>query len=423
MPHTKGAFAMHFYPASVCLPDFSRVDAKKWAVIACDQFTSEPKYWEECDRTVGKAPSALRLIFPEVWLSADNAERIRTVNETMRAYDGTVLRPLPAPCYLYVERTQPDGRVRRGLVGMIDLEDYDFSPDSGSPVRATEGTVLSRIPPRVEIRRDALYELPHIMLLCDDKDESLLSPYAAQKDELLPLYDTDLMLGGGHLRGWVVPAEEQTRLEARLHMLTADTDRGSGAPIVLAVGDGNHSLATAKTIYEEMKRNDPEKAKTSPARYALVEVVSLHSPALDFAPIYRLVTGCDPAAVAADFAAWGENMAKAPENAAFPRQSFRLCSGGREHTVTFSHGTHPLAVGSVQAYLDARPGLAVDYIHDEASLLGLSEADGALGFLFDGMTKGELFPAVEAGGPLPRKTFSMGHAKDKRYYMEARKIR
>ena len=403
MPHTKGAFAMHFYPASVCLPDFSRVDAKKWAVIACDQFTSEPKYWEECDRTVGKAPSALRLIFPEVWLSADNAERIRTVNKTMRAYDGTVLRPLPAPCYLYVERTQPDGRVRRGLVGMIDLEDYDFSPDSGSPVRATEGTVLSRIPPRVEIRRDALYELPHIMLLCDDKDESLLSPYAAQKDELLPLYDTDLMLGGGHLRGWVVPAEEQTRLEARLHMLTADTDRGSGAPIVLAVGDGNHSLATAKTIYEEMMRNDPEQAKTS--------------------PIYRLVTGCDPAAVAADFAAWGENMAQAPENAAFPRQSFRLCSGGREHTVTFSHGTHPLAVGTVQAYLDARPGLAVDYIHDEASLLGLSEADGALGFLFDGMTKGELFPAVEAGGPLPRKTFSMGHAKDKRYYMEARKIR
>lgn len=414
---------MHLYPASVCLPDFSRVDAEKWAVIACDQFTSEPEYWEECDRQVGDMPSALRLVFPEVWLSGDNTERIRTVNEAMHAYDGTVLRPLSAPCYVYLERTQPDGRVRRGLVGMIDLEDYDFSPASGSPVRATEGTVLSRIPPRVEIRRDALYELPHIMLLCDDKDESFLAPYAEGKAALQPLYDTDLMLGGGHLCGWIVPAAEQARLDKALQTLFENAARKSKDPIVLAVGDGNHSLATAKTIYEEMKRNDPEKAKTSPARYALAEIVSLHSPALDFAPIYRLVMECDQEAVISDFIAWGGKAALLPENALFPEQTFRLCFGGCERTVTLPHGTHPLAVGTLQTFLDARPSLAVDYIHDESSLRSLSAAEGALGFLFDGMTKGDLFPAVALGGPLPRKTFSMGHARDKRYYMEARRIR
>jgi len=413
---------MHFYPAPVCLPDFSRTDAGKWAVIACDQFTSEPEYWKECDRLVGEAPSALRLVFPEVWLSEDNTARIRAINETMHAYDGRVLRSLSDPCYVYLERTQPDGRVRRGLVGMIDLEDYDYAPDSASPVRATEGTVLSRIPPRVEIRRDALYELPHIMLLSDDEGETLLAPYAAEKDTLTPLYDTELMLGGGHLRGWVVPAAEQARLDRQLEVLSSRTADGV-SPIVLAVGDGNHSLATAKTIYEEMKRNDPEKARTSPARYALAEVVSLHSPALDFSPIYRLVTGCAPEEIAADFAAWGKAEAKKPGNAAFPPQTFRLVYGTHTRTIVLPHGTHPLAVGTVQTFLDARPALAADYIHDEASLVRLAAAEGALGFLFDGMTKDALFPAVETGGPLPRKTFSMGHARDKRYYMEARKIR
>ncbi len=407
---------MHFYPANICLPDFRRTEAEKWAVIACDQFTSQPAYWRECEKAVGDAPSTLRMILPEVWLGQDDEARIARANASMRAYEKEILRELP-PCYVYVERTQPDGRVRCGLVGAVDLEDYDFSPASQSPIRATEGTVLSRIPPRVAIRREALYELPHIMLLCDDPENRLLAPYAGGRG--LPLlYDTPLMLGGGRLRGFRVGAEESARIDAAL----AATAAGD-APIVLAVGDGNHSLATAKTIYEELKREDPVAALASPARYALVEVTNLHSAALDFSPIYRLVTSCNTEEVAAAFEEFVRGCAADPANASFPGAEVTLVSQAGEATVSFAHGCHPLTVGTVQAFLDRFPSLSVDYIHDEESLRQLSGKVGCLGFLFDGMTKRALFPAVREGGPLPRKTFSMGHARDKRYYMEARRIR
>ena len=411
---------MRFLPADICLPDFHTVDAEKWAVIACDQFTSEPEYWEACDAFVGAAPSALRLVFPEVWLSPDNAPRIAAINRAMHAYEGGVLRTLGQPGYVYLERTQPDGRVRCGLVGMIDLEDYDYAPDAKTPIRATEGTVLSRIPPRVAIRRDALYELPHVMLLADDPEDRLLAPYAGGA-ALAPLYDTPLMMGGGHLRGWAVPKSEERRIEAVLSALSPSSE--DKAPFTLAVGDGNHSLATAKKIYEEMKQNDPQVAKTSPARYALVEVTNLHSPALDFSPIYRLIVDCEPEQVADAFAEWGTKVGRDPANARLPQQTFHLLWAGGERELTLPHGLHPLAVGTVQAFLDGRPDLSIDYIHDESSLAALAKKPGALGILFDGMKKQDLFPAVASGGSLPRKTFSMGHARDKRYYMEARKIK
>lgn len=404
---------MHFLPANISLPDFSKTDAERWAVIACDQFTSEPSYWEACRKFVGDAPSTLKMILPEAWLGDGADARIDGTARTMRAYRGTVLREL-TPSYVYVERIQSDGRCRPGIVGMIDLEDYDFSPHAVSPIRATEETVVERIPPRVRIRRDATYEVPHIMLLADDPEDTLLSPYAGGRG-LEKLYDTPLMAGGGHLSGWRVAAGEAARIDACLARLTEGEH-----PLVLAVGDGNHSLATAKTIYEQYKATAPAAALDSPLRYALAELVNLHSAALDFEPIYRIATGCDPVALASAFARF---VAEAEVTGTNGRGSVTLLTRDGEQTVRYAHGCHPLTVGVVDAFLETHPDVKVDYIHGEDSLRHLAAAPDAVGFLFSGIRKEALFPAVAAGGSLPRKTFSMGHARDKRYYMEARLIR
>lgn len=404
---------MHFLPANISLPDFSVTDAERWAVIACDQFTSEPAYWDACRDLVGDAPSTLKMILPEAWLgTAGEAAGIERAARTMRAYRGTVLSEF-APCYVYVERVQSDGRCRAGLVGMIDLEDYDFAPGAVTPVRATEETVVARIPPRVRIRMNAVYELPHIMLLTDDPEDTLLSPYAGGRG-LHRLYDTPLLLGGGHLTGWRVDAGEARRIDACL--------RGTGGehPLVLAVGDGNHSLATAKTVYEHYKAEDPASALASPLRYALVEVVNLHSPALDFEPIYRIAVGCDPAALAEAFTRF---LADGERTGAFGGGRVTLLAHGMERTETYERGCHPLPVGVVDAFLEAHPEVRVDYIHGEDALRRLAAAPDAVGFLFPGIRKEELFPVVERDGSLPRKTFSMGQARDKRYYMEARLLR
>ena len=409
---------MILYPAKIALPDFSRQDGTKWACVACDQFTSEPAYWEACERTVGDAPSALRLILPEVYLHGDVTERISAINRTMREYQNTVLRELP-PSFILVERTQPDGRVRLGLVGAIDLEDYSFAPDATTPIRSTEGTVADRIPPRVAIRKDALYELPHVMLLLDDPTMSVIEPLADRAD-LPTLYDFDLMEGGGHIRGRAVDAAEAETL-SRAILATAPTGEH---PMVMAVGDGNHSLATAKTIYEDLKAKSPDEAKTSPARYALVEVVNLHSPALDFEPIYRTVEHLASTDALVDrFEAYAAACAADPACTGYPSQTFTCISASGTRTVTFLHGSHTLPVGTVQRFLDAEEDLAVDYIHGEDSLAALASFEGTLGISFAGMQKSELFSAVTTDGPLPRKTFSMGHARDKRYYVEARRIK
>ena len=405
---------MHFLPANISLPDFTATDAEKWAVIACDQFTSEPAYWEACRKFVGDAPSTLKMILPEAWLGDGEDAGIDGAARTMRAYRGTVLREL-APCYVYVERVQSDGRCRRGLVGMIDLEDYDFAPDAKTPVRATEATVVARIPPRVRIRQDAVYDLPHIMLLADDPQDALLAPYAGGRGLSL-LYDTPLMMGGGHLTGWRVDAAEAARIDACL----AAGARGEH-PLVLAVGDGNHSLATARTVYERYKAKDPAAALASPLRYALAEVVNLHSPALDFEPIYRIAVGCDPEALTQAFLRFVADAERTGAQA--NGGSVTLLARGTEHSVTYAHGCHPIPVGVVDAFLAAHPEVRVDYIHGEDTLRRLAAAPDAVGFLFSGIRKEEFFPVVARSGSLPRKTFSMGQARDKRYYMEARLLR
>ena len=417
-----------FYPADILLPDGA--DMTKWAVVACDQFTSQPEYWQAVEDTVGDAPSALRLILPEAKLNDANVdEHIAAINASMRKYlDGGVFRTLE-DTLIYIERTQSDGKVCHGLIGMVDLEQYDFTPGSGALIRATEGTVLSRIPPRVRVRKDAPIELPHVMLLIDDPEGTVIEPLTAGSGKMEPLYDFDLQQGGGHLKGWKLTGEQVDGVADALEGLCSDAEMEkkygmSGvAPLLFAVGDGNHSLATAKQCYEELKKVTPESEWASlPARYALVEVVNNHDDALKFEPIHRVLFGVEPEKVLEAFKAFYPGAHEGE---------------GEGHTIAYTYEGHTgyitvpdpkvqLAVGTLQAFIDeylkTNSG-EVDYIHGDEVTDELGGKPGNIGFKLPAMGKEQLFKTVMADGVLPRKTFSMGHAQDKRYYVEARKIR
>jgi hypothetical protein len=414
----------------ILLPQYAVEDAdrwKKWAVIACDQFTSEPTYWEEAAAVSGSDPSTLSMILPEVYLS-EREERTPIIHQSMDALQKAVLHTARTGM-IYIARTQSDGAIREGLVAMIDLEDYEYQKGAESLIRATEGTVLERIPPRVAVRRDAPLELPHVMLLIDDPKRTVIEPLGIASDAFETAYDFDLMLGGGHILGKWIPESYVSGIEEALHALispeTIAEKYGSAtlAPLLFAVGDGNHSLATAKAHYEEIKASmGAEKAATHPARYALCEVVNLHSEALRFEPIYRVVFGADADHLLHAF----QSYADAASGNGIAPQSFTYLTDGKKGTVTIQNPAYQLPVGSLQAFLDdylkSHPSVTIDYIHGEDSTEALS-VNGAVGFLFSGMQKDELFKTVLYDGALPRKTFSMGHARDKRYYLEARKIR
>ncbi len=414
-----------FKKTDILLPDFSSVDAHRWAVVACDQFTSEPKYWQEAEKIVGTAPSTLNLILPEVYL-ADTDRCLPKIHKAMGEYLQDVL-VLHKDSAVFVERTQSDGSIRRGIVMAVDLEAYDFSKGAHSLIRATEATVVERIPPRVAVRRGACIELPHIMLLIDDRDKTVIEPTLSEPLGGLA-YDTSLMLGGGHITGHFISDESFERISRALNALTApDAMRERyGAdglsPLLFAVGDGNHSLATAKTAYEEIKAKiGAERAASHPARYALVEVVNIHDEALKFEPIYRVMFGVKPAEVLCEL----EKYVSSLDGNAQP-QSIEFIHRDGEGTLSVAHPTRQLTVGTLQDFIDSyiatHEGASVDYIHGIQSTKTLASEDGAIGFLFTGMTKAELFKTVIFDGALPRKTFSMGHAEDKRYYMEAAKI-
>lgn len=414
-----------FTPADILLPDFSEHQAYQWAVVACDQFTSEPEYWEAVERKVGDAPSTLRLILPEVYLE-EQADRIPQINAAMDEYLKDVLKE-HKDCMIYVRRYQSDLTIRQGLIGLIDLEEYDYHKGAETRIRATEGTVLERIPPRVQVRRGASLELPHVMLLIDDPAHTVM-PLAHSLCEQEPAYAFRLMIGGGEICGFRIPGKRAVAIQEALEALVtpeqmqARYGKEGLAPLLFAVGDGNHSLATAKACYEEIKETLGQAALDHPARYALCEVVNLHDESLHFQPIYRVMFGVDPDAVAAEFSAYCATLAG---NA----QAQHVCciNGAREWSVEIPTPEKQLTVGTVQDFLDvyvaAHPEVRVDYIHGEKALATLSSAPDAIGFLFDGMHKSELFKTVIFDGALPRKTFSMGHAKDKRYYLEARKIK
>ena len=401
-----------FGAADVLLPRVNEME--KWAVVACDQFSSEPEYWARVRREVGDAPSALNLILPEAELGAqDEQERIAQIHAAMRAYLAQGVFEKHERAFVYVERTLVSGAVRRGVVGMVDLERYDYRAGAQAAVRATEKTVVERIPPRMAIRQGAAVELPHVLLLCDDERRALIEPLTLKKDSLPLLYDFELMEHGGRIAGYLVQGGEARALEARIDDYEARCMESSG--LCYAVGDGNHSLAAAKACYEAQKAAQ-DGAQDNPARFALVELENIRDDAQVFEPIHRIVTGVEP-----------EALLSALEERCGAAQGHRVAwiAGERRGSVTLSTGISPLAVGVLQGFLDeylAAYGGQIDYIHGEDVLERLAQRPDAVGFLLPPMEKGQLFDGVVKDGSLPRKTFSMGHACEKRYYLEARRI-
>lgn len=411
-----------FQKAKIMLP--KNADMSKWSVVACDQYTSERDYWERVKETVGDAPSTLNIIFPEVYLEDEGGEeRINTINSTMKKYvEEGVLEEL-SPCYIYTERTLKDGSVRKGIMGCADLEEYDFSKGSQSKIRATEGTVIERIPPRVKVRENAPLELPHIMLLIDDEKKQVIENVAEKKDTFKKLYDFTLMENSGSIKGYLVDEETAKEFEEALSLLGEkevfekkyNTQKGI---LHIAVGDGNHSLATAKTCYENLKQKIGDKAKDMPQRYALCELGNLHDDTLVFEAIHRVV-----------FSASKDEFINALKDKYTIREgtgdeSFTIVCDGEEKSYVIENPDYNLTVGCIQSVIDTfikDTGAVVDYIHGEDVVKNLSK-DGNFGIILNCMKKTDLFPTVILDGALPRKTFSMGEAHDKRFYLEARYI-
>ena len=416
-----------FKGADILLPE-KKVDMEKWSVIACDQFTSEPEYWEQVKKIVGDSPSTLDMILPEVYLEQENREeRLKNIEASMNTYLREKVFTEYKDAMIYVERTDSVGNVRAGIIGKIDLEQYDYSKKSTSLIRATEATVAERIPARVEIRNNAVVELPHVMLLVDDAGKHVIEPCEKEKEHLPLLYDFDLMMGGGHLCGYLLGKEEKERIEKALSFLAdpkcfSDKYHVKDRPVLLfAVGDGNHSLAAAKAYYEQLKAAHPdEDLSEHPARYALVEVVNLHSPALKFEAIHRIVTDVHVEDLLSKMDA-ALHIKKEGKG-----QTFYTIYKGKKKKCVIERPTYKLTVGSLQRFLDgylAQNGGKIDYIHGKEVVESLAKEKDSIGFILPDMGKEELFPTVIHDGALPRKTFSMGHAQDKRYYTECRKIR
>lgn len=417
-----------FGPADILLPQ--NCDLTKWSVVACDQYTSQNDYWERVAQTVGDAPSTLKLILPESQLEDGHfEEHVADINRTMDEYlDQGLFRTLPN-ALIYVERWLDNKKLCRGLVGVVDLECYDYNAGSSSLIRATEGTVITRLPPRVAVRRNASLELPHIMVLVDDPDKQLIEQLTYETDRMEEVYDFDLMERGGHITGYLVPEDLQADVCEILNTLARPHDfarkyDAKGKPVLLfAIGDGNHSLAAAKAAYEEKKQHTPQEQWADlPARYALVELVNLHDESLEFEPIHRVCFDVDADELMKDFLA------------AYPGAHY---GEGEGHTITYVFDTEvgkitipkptaQLPVGTLQDFLDqwmqTHSG-RIDYVHGDDVTWELGRKPGNIGFLLPAMGKDELFKTVIFDGALPRKTFSMGEAHDKRFYLEARKIK
>lgn len=423
---------MAFRRCNILLPKFSDnpEKMKQWSVVACDQYTSEPEYWKEVEKVTEGAYSTLRLTVPEIYLNdSDIEDRIKRTNETMNAYMTEDVFTEYKDSYIFVERTLQNGVKRLGIVGSVDLEEYDYNVGSQTKVRATEGTVVSRIPPRLKVRKDAPIELPHIMLLIDDAACDIIESNEKRVDEFEKLYDFELMQNSGHIAGYKLSKAAADELDEKLKKLADLTvfNEKYGVqkdfPLVFAMGDGNHSLATAKTNYENLKKEiGEEKAKNSPARYALCELVNLHDKSLVFEAIHRVVFD----AKAKDFLALLEKNYSVSYNDEAKGQSFLLVTKGETKKVTVTDSKEYLTVATVQKMLDEfvkTNGGEIDYIHGEDVVKNLCENESNFGIILDAMDKSDLYKSVILDGALPRKTFSMGDACDKRFYTEARKIK
>ena len=418
-----------FAPAHILLPA-EQIPLEQWGCIACDQFTSDRKYWQRAKEAADGSPSTLNLILPEVYLEDGDADaRVEQIHATMADYAQNVLTRA-VDGFVYVERTEQSGRVRQGLVGKVDLEAYSYQRGAKCTVRPSESTVESRIPPRMKVRTGAALETPHIMMLADDPDCTLIEPIAAHKDSLPKVYEGELMLGGGHVAGWAVEDPALiAQIENALTVLGSQEefdkkypDATRRDPLTLAVGDGNHSLATAKACWEELKKTlTPEQAENHPARWCLAEVCNVHSPAIEIEPIHRVLFGVDHEKFMNAFRAAYPNAYEGRGSG----HTIEFVWNGESHFITVPDPKVQLAVGTLQGVIDQYlkdNGGEVDYIHGDDVTRELGSKPGNMGFLLPAMGKEQLFKTVMADGVLPRKTFSMGHAQDKRYYIEARKI-
>lgn len=415
-----------FKRGNILLP--KNTDMTKWSVVACDQYTSEPEYWNDVEKIVGDAPSTLKLTLPEIYLEDENiSERIPKINSNMKALLDEDFFNEYKDSMIYLERTQSDGKIREGLIGVVDLEAYSYEKGAETPIRATEKTVIERIPPRVKIRENAPLELPHIMILIDDDKKQIIENLKNKVSEDDIVYDFDLMKNGGHVKGYLLNEETMDEVDKGLKELADKEvfakkyDVNNKEVLLFAMGDGNHSLATAKACYEKLKETmSEEEYLNNPARYALVELVNLHSPALEFEAINRVIFNTNP-----------EKLLKSLKeyyqiNKDGNGQEIEVITNDVDEKWYIENPKSNIAVGSIQIFLDEylknNEG-KIDYIHGEETTKNLAKQSGNVGFIFEAMPKNELFKTVILDGSLPRKTFSMGHSYDKRYYLESRKIK
>lgn len=416
-----------FKAGNILLP--KNTDMTKWSVVACDQYTSEPDYWNEVKEIVDNNPSTLNLTLPEIYLEEkDVAERINKINNNMEDLLSKDFFTEYKDSMIYLERTQSDGKVREGLMGIVDLEDYSYEVGSQTLIRATEKTVIERIPPRVKIRENAALELPHIMILIDDDKKEIIEQLKNEVTENDIVYDFDLMKNGGHIKGYLLKPDTIQTIETKLENLADENnfskkyDVTNKGVLLFAMGDGNHSLATAKACYENLKKTMPEEEYlTHPARYALVELVNLHSEALEFEAINRVIFDTNPE----------DLLNKLKEyydlNQEGNGQEVEIITEDKDELWYISNPKSNIAVGSIQIFLDEYlkdNNGKVDYIHGDEVTKDLTRKNKHnVGFIFKPMKKEELFKTVILDGALPRKSFSMGHSYDKRYYLEARRIK
>lgn len=416
-----------FKSADILIPQ--NIDFTKWSVVACDQYTSELGYWQDVKDIVSGSPSTLNIIFPEVYLEDGNSEeRIEKINAVMEEYLSDGLFREYKDTLIYVKRTQSDGKVRHGIVGKIDLEEYDFSKGSQSKVRATEGTIIERIPPRQRIRINAPLEVPHILILIDDREKTVVEPLEAQAESFEKLYDFDLMKNSGHIEGYRVTEQAKNNILSAIEKLGDKTafeqkygvkDKGV---LMFAAGDGNHSLATAKTCWDTIKKElSLEEIENHPARYALVELMNIHDSALEFEPIQRVIFDTDPEKL---LTALADHYNASYEDNGGQRIDYTY--QGNEGSIYITETSSNLPVGTLQKFLDeylTENGGKIDYIHGNDVVRMLAKEPDTIGFMVDAMEKNDLFATVIKDGSLPRKTFSMGEAADKRFYLECKKIR
>ncbi|TYQ15998.1 UNVERIFIED_CONTAM: uncharacterized protein (DUF1015 family) [Acetivibrio alkalicellulosi] len=435
--------------SSIMLPK-EDVDMKCWSVVACDQYTSEPEYWTEVENKTNGKPSTFHLTFPEVYLEDnDSEERIKKINNTMRQYIEKNILTSQNPCMVLVDRKTSHASSRKGLILAVDLEKYDYNKGSQTLIRATEGTVIERLPPRIKIRKNASLEIPHVMILIDDPEKTVIEPLYQLVDKLEKVYDFELMMSGGHIKGYKI--EDETILSQVIKALEQLADpslfkskygvQDDKGVLLFAVGDGNHSLASAKGHWEIIKQNlSEDEISNHPARYALVELSNVHDEGITFEPIHRVVFNIDQNDILDSMRVFFKNSdisivkldslknvnEKTKESSSNNYQAFGFINSDGYGVIQVKNPSHNIETGTLQHFLDEylkqNTQAKIDYIHGEDVVTKLGSKKGNIGFYLPTMNKHDLFKTVIIDGVLPRKTFSMGEAEEKRFYLECRKI-